>query len=544
MAYAILRIKKLKTVGTIMAVGQHNQRERETLNANPQQPNVTLIGPEIRSLVAPVHEVSEGAASTDKNPESDPMWKAVTARISEVDARIRKNGVLACEVLMSASPEFFRPRGGEAGTWDEARLQAWTPVTLDWLKHEWGEKNVVSAVLHLDETTPHIQAVVVPIDPDSGKMNASRWLDGRKALSEMQDRYGESMQALGLERGVRGSVALHTDIRAWYGHLQQPVPQVPEPVVEVPDMLVRAKSRQDYSQQQQARIQSEQEPAIATLETQARERTIAVTQRRVAEATNRRLAKELEAERDGRAAREKQLRKENAALMAQRDDYGRQLEQFRKVPLVEAMGWFDPEELAESGLRVGKDAQGRERIFNRENKVVGRNALDLVKEVHGCDSIGQAVAWIHIRQGELAAKRSVYTASNLDDLLAEAGPAVQAAKDPKRGMHQERLDRANDQVAQRKPSTWEGVVTIFKHMQFDISRIREAQGYLYRLWDVICQRKDDPYDPHQKSSTNQVENPASDIFRQLERQEDGARRLREEEAARQHALHASRGPRR
>jgi hypothetical protein len=542
MAYAILRIKKLKTVGTIKAVGQHNQRERETLNANPKQPNMTLIGPEIRSLVAPVHEVSEGAASTDKNPESGPMWEAVTARITEVDARIRKNGVLACEVLMSASPEFFRPRGGEAGTWDEARLQAWTPAVLDWLKQEWGEKNVVAAALHLDETTPHIHAVVVPIDPDSGRMNASRWLDGRKALSEMQDRYGESMQAIGLERGVRGSVALHSDIRAWYGHLQQAVPQVPEPVVEVPDMLVRTKSRQDYSQQQQARIQSEQEPAIATLETQARERAIAVTQRREAEATNRRLAKELQAERENRAAREAQLLKENAALMAQRDDYGRQLEQFRKVPLAEAMGWFDPEELAESGLRVGKDAQGRERIFDREQKVVGRNALDLVKEVHGCKDIGKAVAWILVRQGEMAAKQIAFMGA-MERISEDIAPACQVVKDPKRGMHEERLELAEEQVAQRKPSTWEGVVAIFKRMQFDISRIREAQGYLYRLWDAICQRKDDPYDPHQKSPTDLLENPTSDIFRQLERQED-ARIQREQEEARQRAQQAYRGPRR
>lgn len=543
MAYAILRIKKLKTAGTIKAVGQHNQRERETLNANPKQPNVTLIGPEICSLVAPIHEVSDGDASTDKNPESGPMWEAVTARITEVDARIRKNGVLACEVLMSASPEFFRPRGGEAGTWDEARLQAWTPVTLDWLKQEWGEKNVVSAVLHLDETTPHIQAVVVPIDPDSGKMNASRWLDGRKALSEMQDRYGESMQAIGLERGVRGSVALHTDIRAWYGHLQQPVTQVPEPVVEVPDMMVRAKSRQDYSQQQQARIQSEQEPAIATLETQARERTIAVTQRRVAEATNRRLAKELEAERDGRAASEKQWQGEKAVLVAERDKLQERLEQYRKVPLTEAIGWFDPEELAESGLRVGKDAQGRERIFNRENKVVGRNALDLVKEVHGCKDIGEAVAWILVRQGEMAATRLAYAASR-DEVIKAISPAWQAVKDPEKGMYEERLERAHNQVVERKPTTWEGVVAIFQRLRLDITRIREAQSYLYSLFDSLRQRKDETYDPHQKPQAGHSENPVSAIFHQLERQEDGARRLREQEAARQQAQQASRGPRR
>ena len=543
MAYAILRIKKLKTAGSVQAVGQHNNRERKTLNANPEQPNRVLIERAVSSAAAPATGASEGAANTETGENWGPVWEAVQARIAEVDARIRKNGVLACEVFLGASPEFFRPRGGPACTWDEARLEAWTPATMDWLKREWGEKNIVSAILHLDETTPHIQAVVVPIDPDTGRMNATRWLDGRKALSEMQDRYAEAMRGIGLERGVRGSVAEHTEIRKWYGQLQQPVPEVPEPVVETPGVfVVTSKAKQEYVEQQAARIHAEQQPAISTLETQARERQMAVTQRREAEATNKRLAKELQAERAERKAREAQLQREKAGLLAERDALRAQLEQFRQVPLPEAVTWFDPEELEVAGVRIGKDAQGRERIYDRDHKVIGRNALDLVQKVHGCDSIGAAAAWIQVRQGELAAKRLIYTSSNVGALAAEAAPAVRAAQDPQQGMHAQRLERAQEQVEKRKPSTWEGVVAIFKRMQFDLSRFREAQGYLYRLWDTLCQRKDELYDPHQQPSTGQSGGPVSDIFRELERQEDAARLQRAQEAAR--AQHSYRGPRR
>ena len=545
MAYAILRVKKLKTAGAVQAVGQHNERERETLNANPARSNEVLIEPAIRSAAAPAKGDNEGTGSAVPEPKHGRIWEAVQERIDEVDARIRKNGVLACEVFLGASPEFFRPRGGEAGTWDAARLKAWTPAAMAWLKSEWGEKNVVSAVLHLDETTPHIQAVVVPIDPDSGRMNAARWLNGRKAMSEMQDRYGEAMHGLGLVRGVRGSVAEHTEIREWYGHLQKPVAEVPEPVVEAPGALavVTNRGKQEYTEQQQERIHTEQEPAIATLQTQARERQMAINQRREAEATNQRLAKELKAECAARRAREEQLQEEKAILMAECDAMRQHMEQFRQVPLTEAMGWFDPEELVESGLRVGKDAQGRERIFDREQKVVGRNPLDLVGKVHGCKNIGEVVAWIVVRQGELAAKRVIFTGIK-ERVTDDVSPAWNAVKDPEGPIHKQRLEWAHDQVARRQPTTWESVVAIFHRLRFDITRVRAVQGYLYRLFDSLRQRKEDTYDPHQKPQDGDLENPVSAIFHQLERQEDAARRLREQEEARLDAQQAYRGPRR
>ena len=547
MAYAILRIKKLKTAGAIKAVGEHNQRERETLNANPDQPNVTLIGPEIRSVVAPVHEVSEGAASTDKNPESGPMWEAVKARITEADARIRKNGVLACEVFMGASPEFFRPRGGEAGTWDEARLQAWTPAALDWLREEWGEKNVVSAVLHLDETTPHIQAVVVPIDPDSGKMNASRWLDGRKALSEMQDRYGESMQAIGLERGVRGSVAQHTKIRTWYSHLEKPVPIVPEPLVQTPGYLViTPNARTAFAELETARIQNQQEAPIAILETQARARQLAVKQHQETLATNHRLAKLLKEEQEKVRAgrdREAQLHQNVAALHVERDALKREIDGFREVPLQEAARWFEPEELTEAQVRIGKDAEGRDRLFDNKGLVIGSNAIDLMKRVHECATAGEAAGWSHIRQGDVGVRQALVSTTDLWTRVRDTQPGVDEAKDPARGFRQKRFNRASRQVIRRKPKTWDGAQRIFGLMFFKINRKWNAGGGVtYSIFDSLFQVPVTGFHPHQ-AMANGGKDPMSDLFREWERQEEEARaRQVQDEQARSQPLH--RGPRR
>ena len=46
---------------------------------------------------------------------------------------------------------------------DEGRLDEWCDDNLQWLHHTFGKENTVSAVLHMDEHTPHIHATVVPI---------------------------------------------------------------------------------------------------------------------------------------------------------------------------------------------------------------------------------------------------------------------------------------------------------------------------------------------------------------------------------------------
>ena len=70
--------------------------------------------------------------------------------------------------------------------------------------------------MHLDETTPHIHAVVFP-ENAKGRLCAKDWLGGADKLSAMQDSYARSMEGLKLERGVKGSKARHMDIRQWYG---------------------------------------------------------------------------------------------------------------------------------------------------------------------------------------------------------------------------------------------------------------------------------------------------------------------------------------
>ena len=106
--------------------------------------------------------------------------------------------------------------------------------SLEWLKQRHGAENVVYAGIHQDETTPHMYAYVVPRDPESGRLNAKRWLGGAKALRDMQSEFAEQVgRQHGLERGLEGSRSRHTTIQAYYGRVEKGSQQTPN--VDVPD---------------------------------------------------------------------------------------------------------------------------------------------------------------------------------------------------------------------------------------------------------------------------------------------------------------------
>ncbi|MFC5534821.1 MobV family relaxase, partial [Rhodocytophaga aerolata] len=89
-----------------------------------------------------------------------------------------------------------------------------------WLKEQYGEKNIVNFTTHVDEQTPHIHAVIVPIDP-KGKLNCRAYLGGREKLRGLQDSFAQAHQGIGLERGIKGSKANHTTVKAFYAHANE-----------------------------------------------------------------------------------------------------------------------------------------------------------------------------------------------------------------------------------------------------------------------------------------------------------------------------------
>ncbi len=183
MSFAILRTSKIGSLGKVGAVGQHIHRTRKTPNADPTRSHLNQFSPGTESTLDRVK--------------------------SRLPAKVRKNAVLAVEVLMTASPQYFFEKSAE-------QIDEWKQASLAWANQYFGgTENIVDWAFHLDETTPHIHAIVVPIDP-KGKLNCRHFLNGKEKMSELQDSYAEAMKRFELDRGIKKSLAHHQDIKTYY----------------------------------------------------------------------------------------------------------------------------------------------------------------------------------------------------------------------------------------------------------------------------------------------------------------------------------------
>ncbi len=223
MGYVVLHLEKAK--GTDSAMSSHIERTVKPKNADETKTHLN------KELI----EFPEGV----KNRTQAIQYRLDNAKLKR---KIANNQVRAIRILLSGSPEDMK-RIEESGRMDE-----WCKDNLDWLKDTYGKENLVSAVLHLDETTPHIHATVIPIvtgqsrkaklkekeqeqktigkkkyktkDPNTVRLCVDDVMT-RVKLKEYQNTYAEKMQVYGLERGIDGSEARHITQPQYYRELYQ-----------------------------------------------------------------------------------------------------------------------------------------------------------------------------------------------------------------------------------------------------------------------------------------------------------------------------------
>ncbi|MGE9615810.1 MAG: MobV family relaxase [Solitalea-like symbiont of Acarus siro] len=94
-------------------------------------------------------------------------------------------------------------------------FETWIKANYLWLAKEFGKENIVRFVIHLDEKTPHIHAITVPITHE-GRLSADAYTGNKGKLADLQNSYGETMAKFGLERGLKQSGRIHTSTREFY----------------------------------------------------------------------------------------------------------------------------------------------------------------------------------------------------------------------------------------------------------------------------------------------------------------------------------------
>lgn len=125
--------------------------------------------------------------------ESNNWLQDINNEIKAAGAKTRSNSVLALDTIYTASPDFFTGRNNAEND----------RFFRDCLKfHESHFGHIISAVIHYDETTPHLHVVSVPLTKD-GRLSARDVIGNKSKMSKTQDSFFEQVgRGYGLERGI------------------------------------------------------------------------------------------------------------------------------------------------------------------------------------------------------------------------------------------------------------------------------------------------------------------------------------------------------
>jgi len=174
--HAILRFEKHKG-NPARPLEAHHERQKEKYASNPDidtsrsRYNFHIVKPEGR------------------------YYHFIQTRIEQAGCRTRKDSTRFVDTLITASPEFFKGKSPK-------ETAAFFQRAADFLIERVGRDNIVSAVVHMDEKTPHMHLTFVPLTEDN-RLSAKEILGNRASLSRWQDDFHACMveKYPDLERG-------------------------------------------------------------------------------------------------------------------------------------------------------------------------------------------------------------------------------------------------------------------------------------------------------------------------------------------------------
>ena len=185
--YAILRFAKYKGP-EIGHIESHNERTKEKYASNP---DVDTSRSHLNfHLVTPQRKYR---AEAEK-------------QIAEAGCRTRSDSVRVVEVLVTASPEFFKGK-------KKAEIKAYFQEALDFIQQHQNPRTIISAVVPMDEKTPHMHLCFVPLTEDK-RLSAKEIVGNKKKLTWWQDEFWKHMvgKSPDLERGESASETGRTHI--------------------------------------------------------------------------------------------------------------------------------------------------------------------------------------------------------------------------------------------------------------------------------------------------------------------------------------------
>ncbi len=220
MNYGIFRSEPIMTLNDLAQIGSHNKREKKAYKSNPNikleltKNNIELV-PLKEKYVKGFHNLTK---EYRKQHEEKQKTERDDRKRSYSEMLNKSKSVVADELLFTATSKFFKDK-------DKDFILEWANTCMDFVYNDLGytKEQVLHCTLHLDEATPHIHCVVVPLVKKLDKRtNTERYTISKKQyikdklhLSQLQDIYNDRLREKGydLERGIKGSNAKHQKVR-------------------------------------------------------------------------------------------------------------------------------------------------------------------------------------------------------------------------------------------------------------------------------------------------------------------------------------------
>ena len=220
--YAIFRCQPINTINDLAQIGSHNKREKKAYKSNPNidisksKDNIELV-PLSEKYVKGFYEITK-----EYRKEHEKRMKTMRDDRKKTFRQMldTSKSVVADELILTASHGFFENMSKE-------EVKKWAETCMDFVYQDLGYKKeqVLHATVHMDEKSPHVHCVVVPLVRKLDKRtNTERYTISKKQyikdkihMSQLQDKFHARMVNNGydLERGIKGSDDKHIQIKEY-----------------------------------------------------------------------------------------------------------------------------------------------------------------------------------------------------------------------------------------------------------------------------------------------------------------------------------------
>lgn len=236
--FSIGREGKIKTFQGLKAAASHNARmnydasNKIISNANPE---ICKYNIDLTPLLKGYDKVRFSSIADKSNYEGFKFVDKWYERMRNVSyyadrgyTNIKKNTNLALEFILSYS--------GSAADNILFSSSDWIKRNIEWMNNTFnvapdGNNNILSAILHRDESTDHIHLLVIPIDED-GRLNSQRWIGGTLKMRKLRQSYDAAMEPLGLHPGNPHSRTSKDNLPELYRAIRDEEESIPEKEID------------------------------------------------------------------------------------------------------------------------------------------------------------------------------------------------------------------------------------------------------------------------------------------------------------------------